>query len=103
MDLPIKEVTLGYTTKEERTLFRNFIKLMRCRNAYWKLADNWKPVWYFNNGEGELKYCIGQNGSALISYSTLTARCALMFPTEEMQNTFLENFKDLILECKELL
>lgn len=103
LDLPIKEVTLGYATKEERTLFRNFIKLMRCRKAYWKLADDWNPVWNFHPAEGELKYCICLNGSALISYSTLTARCALMFPTEEMRNTFLENFRDLIRECEELL
>lgn len=103
LDLPIKEVTLGYATKEERTLFGNFIKLMRCRNAYWKLADDWKPVWNGYNGDCGLKYCIFQGGSTLRLGGTISRGCVLMFPTKEIRDTFFENFKDLIYECKELL
>lgn len=74
-------------------------QLLVCRDAYWKIAG-WEPDWK----EQEIKYCI------------CTYRCeidrelklywwnrVLAFPTEEMRDTFYENFKDLVESCKELL
>lgn len=64
-------------------------KLLTCRDAYWKMAGDWKPDW------GKTNYYI---------------RCIpcflediLPFPTEEMRDAFYENFKELIEQCKELL
>lgn len=82
---------------------RSFSKLLICRDAYWKLADDWKPGWNGYNGDSGLKYCIFQHGAALILGDTISRGCILMFPTKEMRDTFYENFKDLINECKELL
>ena len=79
-------------------------KLLICRDAYWKLAGDWKPEF-----GGEPYYCIkvanykvdakaGFNGLTNCTRNTILA-----FPTEEMRDAFYENFKDLIEECKELL
>jgi hypothetical protein len=80
-------------------LYNSFNKLKICRDAYWKMAGDWKPDWkeYTN------KYCL--------FYCDSTAQCdiythkqhTLAFPTEEMWDAFYENFKKLIDECKELL
>lgn len=82
---------------------RSFSKLLICRDAYWKLADDWKPCWNGYNGDSGLKYCIFQHGAGLIRSDTISRGCILMFPTAEMRDTFYENFKNLICECKELL
>lgn len=82
---------------------RPFSKLLICRDAYWKLADDWKPGWNGYNGDSGLKYCIFQDGSALRLGDTISRGCVLIFPTKEIRSTFFENFKDLICECKELL
>ena len=71
-------------------------QLLVCRNAYWKIAGDWKPDWenpvhnkwfYANINKGNLRY---------ESY-------LLVFPTAEIRDAFYENFKDLIKQCKELL
>lgn len=82
---------------------RSFSKLLICRDAYWKLADDWKPCWNGYNGDSGLKYCIFQHGASLMRGDTISRGCVLMFPTKEIRDTFYENFKDLINECKELL
>ena len=82
---------------------RSFSKLLICRDAYWKLADDWKPGWNGYNGDSGLKYCIFQHGASLMRGDTISRGCILMFPTAEMRDTFYENFKDLILKCKEFL
>lgn len=81
----------------------NLFKLLICRDAYWKLADDWKPGWNGYYGDSGLKYCIFQDGSALRLDDTISRGCILMFPTAEMRDTFYENFENLINECKELL
>jgi hypothetical protein len=75
-------------------------KLIIIRDAYWKIAGDWKPNWINPDN----------------TYYTITIKCneicksqghrhntILAFPTEEMRNAFHENFKDLIENCKELL
>ena len=80
-------------------LLEEFGKLLICRDAYWKLADNWKPDW--NNISD--KHCIYVVGKEMWSKECQTRQCTLAFPTAEMRNAFYENFKDLIEQCKELL
>ena len=84
-------------------LLDKFQELLICRDAYWKIAGNWKPDWedtsqskhsiWFNN-EG---ICLKSNR---VSYSV---QHILTFQTEEIRDAFYENFKELIGECKELL
>ena len=80
-------------------LLEEFGKLLICRDAYWKLADNWKPDW--NNISD--KHCIYVVGKEMLSKECQTRQCTLAFPTAEMRNAFYENFKDLNEQCKELL
>ena len=99
-------ITLINVTDEEEKLFMNFIRLKRCRDAYWKIAGEqmglgkpWKPVW----DESEDLYTIHTfNGEIRLS-GTAHRNAILVFPTEEMRDAFFENFKDLIESCKELL
>ena len=84
--------------------YRNIERLARiiaCRDAYWKLAGNWKPNWDDMN---QTKFGI-HTVENQIKYITLYVlkNLILVFPTEEMRDAFFENFKEMIEECKELL
>lgn len=75
-----------------------FQKLLICRDAYWKIAGDWKPEFRF----GKKKYCIITKDNKVVSATIEETNRILVFPTEEMRNAFYENFKELIEECKEL-
>lgn len=79
-------------------LLKSFRKLIYCRDAYWKIAGNWKP----NLGE-DFIYSIGTCYGSIEKRMVTGDSGILLFPTEEMRDAFFENFKDLIEECKELL
>lgn len=95
-------------------LYESIRKLLICRDAYWKIAGEkmglgkpWKPDW--KNSE-EKRYCIVNiEGDINLPEKILTkwilkvTNKILVFPTEEMRDTFYENFKELIESCKELL
>ena len=91
---------------EESLLCSQLIKLKRCRDAYWKIAGDemglgkpWEP-----DLENEELYCIQNYNKQIIKSKTNTAfNKILIFPTEEMRDTFYENFKNLIEDCMELL
>ena len=86
----------------ESELLRRFRVLLLCRDAYWKLADNWKE----ERKEKSMHYVIQSTMLGEIVKVTLPnciANYLLDFPTEEMRDAFYENFKELIENCKELL
>lgn len=74
--------------------------LLICRDAYWKIADDWEPDW---TKADERKYCIVNTEGNITKWVQKTTNKILAFPTEEMSDVFYENFKELIEECKELL
>lgn len=93
-------------TDEENNLYESLIKLKRCRDAYWKIAGEemdlgkpWVPDWTNET----TKYGIQVYQNTIIKDNFIRTNCAFVFPTPEIQDTFYENFKDLINECKELL
>ena len=77
-------------------------KLLICRDAYWKLAGDWKPDWAMYSAP---KHCIiySDNQIKWQGKSFVTEAKVLAFPTDMMRDFFYENFKDFIEECKELL
>ena len=82
-------------------------QLLVCRDAYWKIAGEqmglgklWKPDW---EKADEKKYCIVNTEGNVAKWVQKTTNKILAFPTEEMRDAFLENFRDLIELCKELL
>lgn len=74
-------------------------KLLVCRDAYWKIADDWK---YDVNKKGEYFYIVNKCGSVAKEYF-MNFNHVLAFPTKEMQDAFYDNFKELIELVKELL
>lgn len=74
-------------------------KLLIFRDAWWKMADDWKPDWE----EYSMKYCICFRDNSLDKNRSEVVSCVLAFPTEEMRDAFFEDFKELIEQCKELL
>ena len=83
-----------------------FTELIICRDAYWKIAGEqmglgkpWEPKWEIDN----LKYSIISVENEIRIGDNEEIQRLLVFPTEEMRDTFLENFKELIELCKELL
>ena len=92
-------------------LLFEFQKLLICRDAYWKIAGEemelGKP-WEPDYDSGVNKYgIIYMNGVVQKSNPTTNwerhLNKILDFPTEEMRDTFYENFKEEIEFCKELL
>ena len=90
--------------------FNSLFRLRMCRDAYWKiygeetgLGKPWKP----NFGKYvlfDIKFYLYQDNFVLHKGEyNCSDNCILVFPTEEMRDTFYENFKDLIEQCKELL
>ena len=97
-----KDHILGYMG----TLLSNFQQLLICRDAYWKIAGEemglGKPWKYDCNCEYFTPAIIYK--SDFIQKAEIHYRNAILtFPTEEMRDTFYENFKELIERCKELL
>lgn len=84
-----------------KDLFESFIKLKICRDSYWKLAGDWEPV--HQSGKDNTFYTIHRFNNEIIKSKTSHRLSLLEFPNEEMRDTFYENFKELINECKELL
>ena len=64
------------------------------------LGKPWKPDWC---NEDKLKYCIECSYGTIDKTVKFVWSRILSFPTEEKRDTFYENFKDLIEQCKELL
>ena len=73
-------------------------QLLICRNAWWKVLG-WKPDWE----TFDTKYCIIYHHDGVCKRGYADVSRILAFPTCEMRDKFLETFRDLIEEAKELL
>ena len=90
-----KDHILGY----RGTLLSAFQQLLICRDAYWKIAGNWRPEFRF----GKKKYCIMTKNNKVINATVEETNRIFVFPTEEMRDAFYDAFEELINEVKELL
>ena len=92
-------------------LLNDFQKLLLCRDAYWEVAGEelglgkpWGPDWETGIWDDRtLKYCILVSNNKIELGYVFNENYILTFPTEEMRDAFLNNFKDLIEACKTLL
>lgn len=91
-----KVLTSGYKCE----LLKNLGNLLICRDAYWKIAVDWQPIW---DDEEQCKFVIYRFRDSILKDSTYINPSILAFPTAEMRDIFYENFKELIETCKELL
>lgn len=88
-------------------LLENLRKLLICRDAYWKIAGEnmglgkpWEPDWL--NTEQD-KFVLYTHDDAICLNCFVLCHNVLAFPTAEMRDAFLENFKELIELVKERL
>ena len=72
-----------------RGLLESFVKLLICRDAYWKIAGEemgldrpWRPDW---NSFKEIKYCLYTIGNKIKTGEFRDDNNVLAFPTEEMR------------------
>lgn len=72
-------------------------QLLVCREVY---RQGWKPDWTNTN---ESKYCIINNFNKIETSINASISKVLSFQSNEVKEKFLENFKDLIEEAKELI
>ena len=100
---------LGYEPDEDVVscyrgeLIESFVKLLVCRDAYWKLygeemglGKSWEPTM-------ETVYCISRNDNVMKCSYRGGKSNILEFPTPEMRDAFKENFDPDIEICKEFL
>lgn len=71
-------------------------QLLVCREVY---RQGWKPNWK----DDKIKYCIEQDGNYIIKETYTLIAKVLSFQSAEIRDQFLENFRDLIEEAKELI
>ena len=74
-------------------------KLIICRNTWWNQLG-WKPDW---KNCSTVKHCIQPFSEKIDKSTNRTGSVVLAFPTIEIRDQFLETFRDLIEEAKELL
>ena len=93
-------MTHGY----KRGLLNALQKLIVCRDAYWKIAGEemglnrpWEP------SGNEDCFVISRSCGEVFLFESAGDNEPFEFPTREMRDTFYENFKELIEQCKELL
>ena len=72
-------------------------QLLVCREVY---RQGWKPNWTSAN---ENKYCIINDSNKIETTFNASISRVLSFQSKEVKDKFLENFKDLIEEAKELI
>ena len=103
----LDDYNIGNGSSYKSSLLASLQDLFVCRNAYWKiygeetgLGKPWEPDW--NNDYSE-KHCIIVEAGVISKCTFRTTQFILAFPTKEIRDMFLENFRDLIEKCKELL
>lgn len=77
-----------------------FMKLHICRNAYWKVLQNWKPG-KVNNIDYYYFITFDKNDNLIVD-KTFRPDKFLVFPTKEIAELFLKTFEIIINKCKEL-
>ena len=76
---------------------RALMRLLVCREVY---RQGWKPNW---TDATENKYCIINDSNKIQTPMYVFVSRVLSFQSEEIRDKFLENFRDLIEEAKELI
>lgn len=80
-------------------LVSTFTKLLICRDAYWRMVGDWK----YDVNKIEDYFLIVNKCGRIVKEHYMSFNHILAFPTAEMRDAFLENFKELIEIVKEFL
>lgn len=88
-----------YVPNEHEVAIKALCKLLICRNAWWERLG-WKPDW---ENQRQHKFCIGCYKGRVDTIMNEGSNRILSFPTSKVRDQFLDSFRDLIEEAKELL
>lgn len=88
-----------YVPNDNETAIKALCKLLICRNAWWKVLK-WKPDWKNKN---QHKFCIYVMNDEKVTGICHNENTILAFPEGDIRDQFLESFRNLIEEAKELL
>ena len=94
---PISENAVAAFPKEDRKSMLAYHKLTIIARA---INGGWKPDW---KNQNQNKYCIGLIKGKVETTTNEGSNRILAFPSEEVMYQFLDSFRDLIEEAKELL
>lgn len=75
-------------------------ELYICRDAYWKMANNWRPDYTDIKTK---KHCIVTRRGKLSVATTTETNRAFAFPTPEMAEMFVRNFGSKLNLCRDML
>lgn len=98
--LEILDISMFMSENYRKEQLEALQRLLIFRDAWWKMADDWKPDW--TNFEVN-KFCIGVDRNITSNCNKVTGNKILAFPTAEMRDAFYDAFEELINEVKELL
>ena len=82
--------------REMAIAFRALMQLIQLRDCY---RQEWTPDWE----QPYKKYCIYCEGDSVFPFDGTFNSRVLSFQSEEIRDEFLNNFKDLIEQAKELI
>jgi hypothetical protein len=109
MNIPENKLIQCGTYGYKAGLFSKFQELLICRDAYWKIAGeemglsgSWAPD-YTSTNKLEMHYIYCTANEISYGQAIYPTNKILIFPTRELRNIFLENFKGLIEKCREFL
>lgn len=88
-----------YVPNRHEAATKALCKLLICRDAWWDRLG-WKPDW---KNCSTVKHCIQPFSEKIDKSTNRTGSVVLAFPTIETRDQFLETFRGLIEEAKELL
>ena len=91
-------MTSEQLTETEAIAIITFSKLLKLRRDW---IGDWKPDW--SKSECKLKYCIVVKDNSIIINSFYLIQHTFSFPTKEMAKEFLECFRNLFEQCKNLI
>lgn len=97
--LEILDISMFMSENYRKEQLEALQRLLIFRDAWWKMADDWKPDWE----EDDIKYCLRFMNNSITKNHSEVGSYVLAFPTAEMRDEFYDNFKELIEFCKELL
>jgi len=92
--------TLSNKWHEYMAAFETLRRMIICRDAYWKILNDWEPNWH---NKHEIKYVIVNSGGIVANSWCWTDVHTFAFPTQESRDKFLECFKDKLEICKNFI
>ena len=101
LNLPHSELTIDVPLHYSPTLIY-LTKLLICRDAYWKIAGEQMGLGKSLEPDTcQIAYSIGRDSNKISFCNDMFGGHFIFeFPTEEMRDSFYENFKELFERCK---